>query len=255
MNENELKALFNDFKKQVNEITEHSDKVKKLNFNCTLLNGTGFKFNYNIDKINKNNEANKYKPATTFNAIVDIISTVLSIVYLILYSLNKLNLRFEDTNLTNILIILLFSFLISFFIIRAVYHLFHVTSIVRNPLFRLSEAIKLIILLDINILIAILYNIEAINIVIFISFILSSLAFLCMGIATKLSFKIEMFFSSILPFLMLISTFEFSFIFSSIILSISSIIYIVMNNDEAKTNSIFMFLGISLLLLNLFVLI
>lgn len=253
MENNELNTLFNDFKKQVLDITDHSDKVQKLNFNCTLLNGTGFKFNYDVNKYNK--EPKKYKPATTFNGIVDILSAVLSIVFLVLYSIDKLNFNFISSNITNILIIILFSFLITFFILRAIYHLFHATSIVRNPLFRLSEALKLVILLNLNILISVIYNINSINIVIFISFILCALALLCMGIGTKLSFKIEMFFSATLPFLMLISSTEFSIIFSSIILCISSLIYIIMNNNEAKTNSIFMILGISLLVLNLFIIV
>lgn len=253
MSNNELNDLFEDFKRQVNEISEHKDKVKKLNFNCILLNGTGFKFNYDINKFSK--EPKKYKPATTFNAIVDILSSIVSIVYLILFLSDKVNLKFEATNFVNILFVLLFAFLISFFVLRAVYHLFHATSAVRNPLFRLSEAIKLAILLNINIIISILYNIKSINIVIFISFILCSLALLCMGIGTNLSFKIEMFFSATLPFLMLISSSEFSFIFSSIILSLSSFIYIIMKDSESRTNSIFLLLGISLLLLNLFIMI
>ena len=253
MDNNELKALFNDFKNQVDEISQHSDKVKKLDFNCTLLNGTGFKFNYDISKYNKKTKT--YKPATTFNAIVDILSTMISITFLVLFLSHKVNLNFEAPTFSRLLIVTLFSFLIGFYVLRAIYHLFHASSLVRNPLFRVSEAVKLVILLNINFLVAVLFGAKNINVVIFTSFILIALALLCMGIGTKLAFKIEMFFTSLLPFLMLIGSYDFSFIFCSIILSISSFIYIILGDNEAKTNSIFMLLGISLLAINLFSLI
>lgn len=255
MNKNELDALFSDFKKQVNDISEHSDKVHKLNFNCTLDNGTGFKFNYDKDKYNKDKEPTSYKPATTFNAIVDIISAVASITFLVLFLINRFNFNYTTTNLTNILFTLIIILAISFFVIRAIYHLFHVTSNVRDPLFRTSEAIKIAILVSLNILVSIIYNVKAINIVIFTSFILSALSLLCFGICTKLSIKIAMFFSSILPFLMLVSSLNSDLIYASIILCISSLIYIFVNNKEAKTNSIFMFLGICLIFLNFLILV
>ncbi len=252
MDKNELNSLFEDFKKQVNEISEHSDKVQKVNFNCTLVNGTGFKFVYDKDKFNK--EPQSYKPATTFNAIVDILSAATAITFLVLYSLNRFNLNFEATSLTNILFSLIIILSIAFFVIRAIYHLFHITSNVRDPLFRTSEAIKIAILIALNILISVIYKVETINIVMFTSFIFSALSLLCFGMSTKLSIKIAMFFSSLLPFLMLLSSINSSIIYSSIILSISSLIYIFLDK-EAKTNSIFLFLGICLIFLNFLIII
>lgn len=251
MKDDELNNLFEDFKTQVCEISEHGDKVKKLDFSCTLINGTGFKFNYDINRFNK--QTTKYKPATTFNAVVDIFSVGVLIVFLILFLLNFFMVNI-NTPVVTFFVITLFTFSISFFSIRAVYHLFHASSLVRNPLFRISEALKIGILLNINTLVSILYKINNITLVVFLSFIVCALALLCMGIGTRFSFKIEMFLTSILPFFMLVSSTQLAILSSCILLSISSFIYIVMDGKEAKTNSIFSLLGISLFFLGIFTL-
>lgn len=249
MENKELTDLFENFKNQVEEISKHSDKVKKLDFTCTLLNGTGFIFNYDINKFNK--KTINYKPATVFNAVVDIISAAISIIFLIMFLSNKVTL-IEQNTVINLFITTLLSLSIAFFVLRAVYHLFHASSNVRNPLFRVSEGIKLLILLNINTLVSIIYKINNITLVIFLSFIVCSLSLLCMGIATKLSFKIEMFITSLLPFFMLVSSTQLAFISSCILLSISSFIYIIMDGKEAKTNSIFFLLGLSLFVLGIY---
>ena len=249
MEKEELNILFEDFKNRVVEISQHGDKVKKLDFSCTLLNGTGFKFNYDINKFNK--KTTKYKPATAFNAVVDIISTVISLIFLSLYASNYFKVSIQ-LPVVNLFIISLFSFSIAFFVLRAVYHLFHAESLVRNPLFRVSEGIKILILLNINTLVSIMYKINNITLVIFLSFIVCSLALLCMGIGTRGAFKIEMILTSLLPFFMLVSSTDLVILSSCILLFISSIIYIFMESKEAKTNSIFTLLGLSLFVLGMF---
>ncbi len=249
MENKELNDLFDNFKNQVEEIAKHSDKVKKLDFTCTLLNGTGFIFNYDINKFNK--KTINYKPATVFNAVVDIISAAISIIFLIMFLTDQVSL-IEKNTVINLFITTLLSFSIAFFVLRSVYHLFHASSNVRNPLFRVSEGIKLLILLNINTLVSIIYKINNITLVIFLSFIVCSLALLCMGIGTKVSFKIEMFITSLLPFFMLVSSTQLAFISSCILLSISSFIYIIMDGKEAKTNSIFFLLGLSLFVLGIY---
>lgn len=249
MEKDELNTLFEDFKNRVVEISQHGDKVKKLDFSCTLLNGTGFKFNYDVNKYNK--KSTKYKPATTFNAVVDIISAIISIIFLSLYIGNYLKVS-TQLPVVNLFIVTLFVFSITFFILRAVYHLFHVDSLVRNPLFRISEGIKIVLLLNMNTLVSIIYKINNITLVVFLSFIVCSLALLCMGIGTKGSFKIEMILTSLLPFFMLVSSTDLVILSSSILLFISSFIYIFMEGKEAKTNSIFTILGLSLFIMGIF---
>ncbi|MCY1152946.1 MAG: hypothetical protein PQJ45_04755 [Sphaerochaetaceae bacterium] len=252
MEKDDLNILFEDFKNQVIEISKHSDKVKKLDFSCSLLNGTGFKFNYDINKYNK--ETVKYKPATTFNAVVDILSALVSIAFLVLYISNYFKIQNENS-ITNLFVITLLIASIGFFVLRAVYHLFHATSSVRNPLFRVSEGFKIILILNLNTLVSIIYKIDNITLVVFLSFIVCSLALLCMGIGTKGAFKIEMLLTSLLPFFMLVSTTTLAIISSATMLCISSFIYIVMDGKEAKTNSIFTLLGLSLFVLGIFSLI
>jgi hypothetical protein len=251
MENNDLNMLFEDFKNQVCDISDHGDKVKKLDFRCTLLNGTGFKFNYDINKYNK--QTIKYKPANIFNAIVDILSAIIIVIFLILYLTEYFKVS-KTADIVNVFITTLFAFSIAFFAIRTVYHLFHASSLVRNPLFRASEAVKIGILLNINALVSIIYKINNITLVVFLSFIVCAVALLCMGIGTKVAFKIEMFLTSLLPFFMLVSSTQLVILSSCILLSISSFIYILMDGKEAKTNSIFTILGISLFVLGLFTL-
>lgn len=249
MRKDEIKILFEDFNKQVNEISQHSDKVKKLNFSCSLLNGTSFKFNYNINKHYKS--GSPYKPAAIFNAILDIISAIISLVFLLLYFSEYFQIT-KSNQAINLFIITLLSFSITFFVLRSVYHLFQSTSSVRNPLFRASEAIKISILLNINILVSVIYKINNITLVIFLSFVVCSLALLSMGIGTQGAFKIEMLLTTVLPLFMLVSSTNLAIVASSILLAFSSFIYVLLEGREAKTNSIFSILGISLFILGIF---
>ncbi|NBK22119.1 MAG: hypothetical protein EOM68_08850, partial [Spirochaetia bacterium] len=107
----DLNKLFSEFERQVGEITSHAQQVHKLDFTAKLRNGTHFNFTYNSDTFNRklNSEGkHPYEPASVFNAVVDILGSLVSVAILVVMAIaiNRGNRGFVQPT---VLIILTFS--------------------------------------------------------------------------------------------------------------------------------------------------
>ena len=82
----DLNKLFSEFERQVAEITSHASQVHKLDFSANLRNCTYFNFSYNSDtykrKLNSEGK-HPYTPASVFNAVVDILGSLVSLAILV----------------------------------------------------------------------------------------------------------------------------------------------------------------------------
>ena len=114
----EKKEMFEEFKGRVDEILDHYEELERLSFTARLRNGTRFAFDFDIDSFNRNEERGRTRtpsrPVSVFNAVIDIIASVMAICLLIV------NVAHSDASAATVLA---FTSAIVLFAVR-VYHLF-----------------------------------------------------------------------------------------------------------------------------------
>ena len=115
----EKKEMFEEFKGRVDEILDHYEELERLSFTARLRNGTRFAFDFDIDSFNRNEERGRTRtpsrPVSVFNAVIDIIASVMAICLLIV------NVAQSDASAATVLA---FTSAIVLFAVSAVYHLF-----------------------------------------------------------------------------------------------------------------------------------
>lgn len=125
------KKLFEDFKAKLEEILAHQEDLELISFDAKLKNGTRFAFNYDEATFDKGKiRRGTYLPVSIFNAVLDIISTLISIALLVISSFTI----HQDASFATTLLINTFTCFIVFFCVSAVYHFFDMHSIATKVL-------------------------------------------------------------------------------------------------------------------------
>ncbi|MCH3916154.1 MAG: hypothetical protein LKE40_01465 [Spirochaetia bacterium] len=246
MDEN-LNEMFKEFKSQVGQIADHAENVNKVNFTCSLKNGTGFSFKYDSEHYHNKDGEQSYRPAGVFNAVLDIISAAIALAFIALFILGKYPSVYHLRDLSFFQAIVFGSTFLDFvalFVTDSIYHLMDKTNPNRKAMFNVSQALKVLTLLVCSLTYASLIKPAAFTIVLFIAFIESALSLLFLSMGTKTAVYLHMIMSAILPFTLLMCSGTLLTVSTSIFLCLSSLLFIVVKEDKvAKTNPIFMSLG------------
>ncbi len=145
----EKKSIIEEFKRKTDEIVLHSEEIEDLHFTAKLKNGTRFAFDFNEEDFLRKNgvlhEKEKSRSVSLFNGVFDILAAVGSIALLSLSS----SLQMTGNTISNAMLITTYSFFVVFFIVSAVYHIFHESHtravkalyIVRHSLLTISLAL------------------------------------------------------------------------------------------------------------------
>lgn len=140
------RQLFDDFSQRVDQIMEHQDEISLLRFDARLKNGTRFSFDYDSERFDKASRparsAGGRHPVSVFDAVVDMIASLVTLNLLIVSSARFMTLS-EGTFAC---VLLTYVSFFVFFTTSAVYHLFDeshartvkVLSMVRMGLLSLS---------------------------------------------------------------------------------------------------------------------
>ena len=247
----ELTKLFSDFENQVTEITSHAQQVHKIDFSAKLMNGTVFNFRYNSDTFNRQEKGKQpYAPASVFNAVVDILGAVVSLVLLIYLCvfIHKQNLPFESTAG---LVILSFSFFIGCFVITALFHLFNRESPARLVFYNIMEALKILALGTANISLALLSNPLAVNPILLSTLLVGATAFLLLAAGTQVGAKASLAFTTLLPYLPLYANLSFAGLTTATLFGLWSLVAMVAKPSlRVKSNTTFAVIGVLALGIN-----
>jgi len=236
---NELNTVFSDFQKRIQEIANHAEDVQYLDFKARLKNGTAFEFHYDMDSFAKQTQPKKaYRPASIFNAIVDILGGLISIgllVYLLIIAQQPLPAS----------AVLTYCFFIAYFSVSTFYHFFDKSSRANPVFYNLSQTMKILGLGMANIGIATINNSTNLNPVLFPSLILSALCLLLLSGGTKASLSASMSFAILLPFIALLNRFTFDCFATATLFGLWSFGNLVAKPElRIKSNSIFALVGL-----------
>lgn len=249
----DLNKLFSEFERQVGEITSHASQVHKLDFSAKLRNGTYFNFTYNSDTYNRKLSSegkHPYRPASAFNAVVDILGALVSLVILIflVISINKSPLGFVKPT---VLIILSYSLFASCFIISALYHLFDRSSGARFVFSNVLEALKILALAFANVAIAILASPEKSSLVLLFTLLIGATAALLLSLGTQGGARASLAFCIVLPYLPLYALSNLALLTTATLFGLWSLVgLIAKSNLRIKSNTTFGLIGVLSLGLN-----
>lgn len=235
----ELNTIFSDFEQRVQEIAGHAEDVQYLDFKARLKNGTAFEFHYDIETFAKLSQPKPvYRPASVFNAIVDILGGGISIgllVYLLMRAVQPLP----------VAVILTYCFFIAYFSVSTIYHFFDKSSRANPVFYNLSQTMKILGLGMVNVGIASMNNDANMNPVLFSSLILCALCLLLLSGGTKVSLSASTTFAILLPFVALLNRFTFDSFATATLFGLWSLGSLVSKPDlRIKSNSIFALVGL-----------
>lgn len=249
----DLNKLFSEFERQVGEITSHAQQVHKLDFTAKLRNGTHFNFTYNSDTFNRklNSEGkHPYEPASVFNAVVDILGSLVSVAILVVMAIaiNRGNRGFVQPT---VLIILTFSLFTSCFVMSALYHLFDHGSGARFVFYNVMEALKILSLAFANVAIAMLASPENTSFVLLFTLLVGATSALLLSLGTQGGARASLAFCIILPYLPLFALSSLSLLTTATLFGLWSLVgLIAKSNLRIKSNTTFGLIGVVSLALN-----
>ncbi len=253
----DLNKLFSEFERQVGEITSHASQVHKLEFSAKLRNGTYFNFSFNSDTYNRqlsNEGKHPYTPASVFNAVVDILGSLVSLAVLVFLAItiNKSKLGFIQPT---VFIILAFCLFTACFIISALYHLFDRTSSARFVFSNVREALKILALAFSNVALATLANPTKASLVLLFTLLLGATAALLLSLGTQGGARASLAFCIALPYLPLYSLSNLALLTTATLFGLWSLVgLIAKTNLRIKSNTTFALIGVLSLGLNFFAL-
>lgn len=247
----ELTKLFSDFENQVTEITSHAQQVHKIDFSAKLMNGTIFSFRYNSDTFNREEKGKQpYSPASVFNAVVDIVGAVTSLVLLIYLCvfIHNHHLPFDRSAS---LIILSYSFFICCFVLTALFHLFNKESPARLVFYNVMEACKVLALGTANIGIALLTDPITMNPILLATLLVGATALLLLSAGTQVGAKASLAFTTLLPYLPLYAKLSFTGLTTATLFGLWSLVAIIAKPSlRVKSNTTFALIGVLALGIN-----
>ncbi|MDY0288456.1 MAG: hypothetical protein RBR15_06495 [Sphaerochaeta sp.] len=249
----DLDKLFSEFERQVEEITSHASQVHKLDFSAKLRNGTYFNFSYNSDtyarKLNSEGK-HPYAPASVFNAVVDILGSLVSALLLVFLAIaiHKSQLGFVRQT---ILIILAYSLFTSCFVISALYHLFDRTSSARFVFSNVTEALKILALACSNVALAMLASPAKASLVLLFTLLVGATAALLLSLGTQGGGRASLAFCIVLPYLPLYAYSSVAFLTTATLFGLWSLVgLIAKSNLRIRSNTTFALIGVLSLALN-----
>jgi hypothetical protein len=249
----DLNTLFLEFERQVSEITAHAQQVHKLDFTAKLRNGTYFNFSYNSDTYNRklNSEGkHPYTPSSVFNAVVDILGAVVSLVILIYLAITIKNSDLGFVNAT-VLIILSFCLFTACFVMTAIYHLFDRSSGARFVFSNVMEALKILSLGFANIALAMVSSSERSSLVLLLTLLVGATAALLLSLGTQGGARASLSFCILLPYLPLLAQSSLAVLTTATLFGLWSLVALVAkSNLRIKSNTTFGLIGVVSLALN-----
>ncbi len=243
----DLNTLFSEFERQVGEITSHAQQVHKLDFTAKLRNGTYFNFSYNSDTYNRkltSEGKHPYTPASVFNAVVDILGTIVSTVILVFLAIaiHRSTMGFVQPT---VLIILTFSLFTSCFVMNALYHLFDRSSGARFVFSHVAEALKILSLSFSNIALAMLTSPEKASLVLLATLIVGASAALLLSLGTQGGGRASLAFCILLPYLPLYAGTSLALLTTSTLFGLWSLIALIAKrNLRIRSNTTFALIGV-----------
>lgn len=249
----DLNKLFSEFERQVGEITSHAQQVHKLDFSAKLRNGTYFNFSFNSDTYNRklNSEGkHPYTPASVFNAVVDILGSLVSLAILVFLAIaiNRSRLGFVKPT---VLIILTFSLFVTCFVMSALYHLFDRTSGARFVFYNVMEALKILALSIANVAIVMLAGPDKTSLVLLSTLLVGASAALLLSLGTQGGARASLAFCILLPYLHLSAFSNLASLTTATLFGLWSLVGLVSkNNLRIKSNTTFALIGVVSLGLN-----
>ena len=249
----DLNTLFSEFERQVGEITSHAQQVHKLDFTAKLRNGTYFNFTYNSDTFNRklNSEGkHPYTPASVFNAVVDILGSLVSVTMLVLLTIaiNNSHMGFVQPT---VFIILSFSLFTSCFVINALYHLFDRTSGARFVFSNIMEALKILALAFSNVAIAMLAQPAKASLVMLFTLLVGATAALLLSLGTQGGARASLAFCIALPYIPLFAVVSLPLLTTATLFGLWSLVGLVAkSNLRIRSNTTFALIGVVSLALN-----
>ncbi len=249
----DLNKLFSEFERQVGEITSHAQQVHKLDFTAKLRNGTYFNFSYNSDTYSRklNSEGkHPYTPASVFNAVVDMLGAVVSVVILIFLAI-AINRSQKGFVQPTVLIILSFSLFTSCFVINALYHLFDRSSGARFVFSHVMEALKILSLAFANVALAMLTSPAKASLVLLFTLLVGATAALLLSLGTQGGARASLAFCIVLPYLPLFAVTSLPLLTTATLFGLWSLVGLVAkSNLRIKSNTTFALIGVVSLALN-----
>jgi hypothetical protein len=247
----ELTNVFADFKRQVDEIAGHAQQVYRVDFSAKLKNGTSFNFTYNSDTFNRSRkDRQRYRPASVFNAVVDIIGGSTAI-FLLVFLLVGLSGRIPGVSVSPLWSVLAFSFFIAYFIISSLYHLFDMDSPARQVFSNLSEALKVISLSAANICTVLLADPGRLPMAVLATLVIAATSLLFLSMGTRGSSKASLAFTTLLPYVSLMGTFSLASVGSATLFALWSLVNLLLDHrQKARTNTVFAIMGMVALALH-----
>ena len=249
----DLNKLFSEFERQVGEITSHAQQVHKIDFTAKLRNGTYFNFAYNSDTYNRklNSEGkHPYTPASVFNAVVDILGSLVSATILVFMAIaiNRSQMGFIKPT---VLVILTFSLFTSCFVMSALYHLFDHSSRARFVFYNVMEALKILSLAFANVAIAMLASPAKASFVLLFTLLVGATAALLLSLGTQGGARASLAFCIALPYLPLFAVTSLALVTTTTLFGLWSLVGLVAkNNLRIKSNTTFALIGVVSLALN-----
>ncbi len=249
----DLNKLFSEFERQVGEITSHAQQVHKLDFTAKLRNGTYFNFSYNSDTFNRklNSEGkHPYTPSSVFNAVVDILGSLVSLVILVFLTIAIKRSDFGFVQAT-VLIILTFSLFSSYFVMSALYHLFDRSSGARYVFSNVMEALKILSLAFSNVALAMLVSPEKASLVLLFTLLVGATATLLLSLGTQGGGRASLAFCILLPYLPLLAESNLALLTTATLFGLWSLVALVAKSSlRIKSNTTFALIGVVSLALN-----
>jgi len=249
----DLNTLFSEFERQVGEITSHAQHVHKIDFTAKLRNGTYFNFSYNSDTYNRklNSEGkHPYTPASVFNAVVDILGSLVSVAILVFMAIviNRSQMGFIKPT---VLIILTFSLFTSCFAMSALYHLFDHSSGARFVFYNVMEALKILSLAFANVAMGMLLSPEKASFVLLFTLLLGATAALLLSLGTQGGARASLAFCIVLPYLPLFAATSLALLTTATLFGLWSLVgFVAKSNLRIKSNTTFALIGVISLALN-----
>ncbi|HKL58481.1 MAG TPA: hypothetical protein VJ863_01170 [Sphaerochaeta sp.] len=249
----DLNTLFSEFERQVGEITSHAQQVHKLDFTAKLRNGTYFNFSYNSDTFNRKLSSegkHPYAPASVFNAVVDILGSLVSSIILVLLAITIHRSAMGFIQPT-VLIILSFSLFTSCFILNALYHLFDRTSGARFVFSNVAEALKILSLSFANVALAMLTSPAKASLVLLFTLLVGATAALLLSLGTQGGGRASLAFCILLPYLPLYAETSLALLTTATLFGLWSLVALIAkSNLRIKSNTTFALIGVVSLALN-----
>ncbi len=243
----DLNKLFSEFERQVAEITSHASQVHKLDFSAKLRNGTYFNFSYNSDtykrKLNSEGK-HPYTPASVFNAVVDILGSLVSLAILVFLAIaiKRSELGFVTPT---VLIILTFSLFAFCFVMNALYHLFDATSGARFVFSNVMQALKILSLSFANVALSMLVSPEKASLVLLFTLLVGATAALLLSLGTQGGSRASLAFCILLPYLPLYAVTSLALLTTATLFALWSLVgLIAKTNLRIRSNTTFALIGV-----------